>query len=158
MDRPLQIDRTVNINTIIALATFIIMVIGGVVTATLVYGRLQAQSDAWIEFQKRQESYNARLDTDVAARRATVDTRMQALVDLVGKLSGVTDQQSYQVAQLQKKDEETDQRLGRMSDSYGDKFTEIQSTLATMSTQLALQSQALTELKQIVGGAAIKPH
>lgn len=156
MDRPLKIERTININTIIALATFFIMLLGGVVTVTTVYSKLQAQADAWQEFQKRQEGYNSKLDSDRAAGRATYDTKLDAVSQSLTKTASIIDQQTYQIAQLQKKDEETDARLGRMSESYGDKFTEIQAALANINTQLALVSQAVTELKQIVSPPTIR--
>lgn len=150
MNSPLKIDRTVNINTLIAGATFVCMLVGGLIEGTIIYSKIQVQADAWIEFQKRQEEYNSNLDADRRAGRATYDAKLDSVVQIINKLASSGEQQTYQIAQLQKKDEETDARLGRMTESYGDKFTEIQTTLATMSTQLALQSQAMTELKQIV--------
>lgn len=150
MDRPLKIDRTVNINTILGVATFVVGLIGVIVSMTIVYSKIQAQTDSWVDFQKRQESYNSNLDADRRAGRATYDLKLDAIAQALTKTSSIIEGQTYQIAQLQKKDEETDARLGRMSESYGDKFTEIQSTLANINTQIALVSQAVTELKQII--------
>lgn len=150
MDRQLRIDRTVNINTLLTAAGFLIVIVGGIFTLGTVYTKLQAQADAWIEFQKQQQTYNSNLDSDRRANRTAYDLKLDVLTQTLTKLSALSDQTTYQIAQLQKKDDENDARLGRMTESYSDKFTEIQTTLSTMSTQLALQSQALTELKQIV--------
>lgn len=150
MDRQLKIDRTVNLNTIIALCGFLIVIVGGIFTLATVYSKLQNQADAWVEFQKRQEGYNVNLDADRKAARVENDVKLDAIVQTITKLTALGDQTGYQIAQLQKKDDENDARLGRMSESYSNKFTEIQTTLSGMSTQLALQSQALIELKQII--------
>lgn len=150
MDGQLKIDRTVNLNTIIGASTFVLFLLGGLIGATLVYSKLQAQAEAWSGFQERQEQYNSTLSSDRQAARAAYDVKLEAVVQQITKLAGIADQSSYQIAQLQKKDDETDARLGRMSESYSDKFTEIQTTLSSMNTQLALQSQALAELKQVI--------
>lgn len=152
MNHQIKVDRTININTLIAVAGFAIVILGGVFTMATVYSKLQTQAEAWTDFQKRQETYNVALDVDRKASGAASDVKLEVITQALGKLTSLNDQVSYQIGQLQKKDEETDARLGRMTESYGDKFTEIQGSLATMTTQLALQSQSLAEMKTLVTG------
>jgi hypothetical protein len=160
MDQPLHIDRTVNINTIIAITSFVIMLVGGIVAFTMFQSAQQAQTeqlrialknqaDAWVAFQTRQEKYNDNLDADRIASRARNDTRLDAMNATMNKLAGISDQQAYQVAQLQKKDDEVDARLGRMADSYGSQFAEIRAGIAGITTQMAVMNQTVGEIRHM---------
>lgn len=154
MDRP---RLTINLNTIIGLVSLSIIILGGVSGGSILYAQMQAQDEAWVDFQKRQEAYNTKLETDRAAGRATYDLKIETLQQAIGKLTSVTETNVYQIAQLQKKDEENDNRLGRMTESYGNRFTEIQTSLANMNTQLALLSQSMQEIKQIIAPSMRMP-
>lgn len=149
MNQPLKIDRTININTIVAIATFVTMLGGGIYT-------LQQQAATAQDFRERQEAYNANLDAERRANRAANEAKLDAIVDGQNKLATIISQATYQIAQLQKKDEETDARISRITDSYGERFTEIQNVLATISTQIALQGQSLERIASTPNTRALR--
>lgn len=156
MDHPIRVDRTININTLISIAGFLCVILGGAGTIGFIYSNMQSQNKSWTDFQTHQESYNAKLDADRQSERGIYDTKLDTLFQALQKLTTVSDRQSDQVASLQKKDDENDARLSRMAESYGNKFTEMQATLSTITTQLALQNQSITEIKQVLVGTPMK--
>lgn len=137
----IKIDTKVNLNTVIAVVGFALSIGVGLFTVGTNYSQLTA-------FQQRQEDYNKNLDADRRAGRAQYDTKLDALVDAVGKQINFRDQASVALAQLQKKDEEVDARLARMAESYSDKFTEIQASLSDLKMGQALQNQMFNEFRQ----------
>lgn len=150
MDKPLRIDRTITLGTLIGVMTFSFTVVGGIVGGTVVFTKLQAQTEFLGSLAQRQEQRSVDLDKDRAAAKATYDTKIQDIGVVLNKLMSFSDKQSDQISQLQKKEESDDARMSRISESSGDKFTEIQSALADIKTQIALANQTITELKQII--------
>lgn len=149
MDRPITIDRRITLgavlSAIISLLTLLTVVAGMGVT----YAKLMSSIEEAGKFQAKQEAQNQQLQLDRTASKAGFDTRLNGLVELINKQLNISDTLTNQVGQLQKKDEETDARIGRMTESYADQFTDMRGQLATISTQIALANQALTRLEAV---------
>jgi chromosome segregation ATPase len=149
MHQPLKFDRTITTGAVISFLGFFLTFCGGIFLAGSFYSIQEQRDVTFNAAQKRQEEYNKNLEMDRKTVRVAYDAKIDVILQSLTKTASIIDQQTYQIAQLQQKNTETDARLGRITESYGDKFTEIQSTLANMNTQIALISQTVTELKQI---------
>lgn len=151
----------VNLNTIVGVGGFCLTL----ATVVFLSGQNSAKIDAQnaavaaqlAEFQKRQEQYNATLDSDRRAARVAYDTKMEIFSQSLVKVTTVLEQHSTSIASLQKKDDEADARVNRIAESAGDKFTEINAALGTINTQLALLAQTVTEIKQVISPQADIP-
>lgn len=136
-----QIKGT-NLNTYVVVAGFALTLFVGIWNASNNYAQINS-------FVARQEDYNKNLDADRRSSRAIYDTKLNTLVDTVTKQVAVSDQATIAIGQLQKKDEDVDARMGRMSDTYSNQFTEMRASLADLKTGQVLQNQMLTELRQV---------
>lgn len=130
----LGVKTEVNLNTIAIIASFLGTFAGLVVMWTTMVNN-QADFQEWIgEHDKAHETIAAHLsNTDRA-----VEAGREQILDLTFR-SGVTDKALLSV----------DQRLTRMTDSYNDRFSDIQVTLQSIMTQQALANQALQRIEAI---------
>lgn len=117
--------KQVNLNTIVIavgfLATFASIVYS--------YSNLQAEQRNFGEFIEEQRGVNAKLDARVSAQNDT--------------LGGIP----YQVGQLQKAQESTEERIGRVTESYSNQFGDIRMQLSNIGTQVALVKQSLDRIE-----------
>lgn len=118
----------VNSNTIIMLLGFI----GTIVTGAFM----------WSDSQHLLADNTRRLDG-----HDTTFTQMVVRLDAIDKRDSDIQDLQFKVGALEKGQDAADSRMNRMSESTGNKFTEITSSINTMNTQLALIIQSQQRLE-----------
>jgi hypothetical protein len=81
---------------------------------------------------------------------ATLQVQQGALatrVDLIEKAAAIQAQFEYRLAQLEKAQENVDTRIGRITESYSNQFSDMRTQLSTISTQVALTNQSLNRIE-----------
>jgi hypothetical protein len=68
-------------------------------------------------------------------------------VDLIEKASLIQAQFDYRLAQVEKTQDLTDTRLGRITESYSNQFADMRNQLSAISTQIALTNQTLNRIE-----------
>lgn len=128
MQTPLTIKREVNLNTIAIIVGFMVT-IGGIIGS---WSNLQNQQLNFVDFIVEQKGFNSRLDE-----------RIKMTEEKMGELPQFT----MQIATIIENAKGTDERLGRMTESYSNRFSDIQNQLSTLVTQLALVKQSLDRIE-----------
>lgn len=119
-----------NINTIAMLAGFV----GGFIT----WGYTLAE-------MRNGQEMNAAKIIDLQAGQAALVAR----VDLMEKVDAKQEQLDYRLAQAEKGIEATNERIGRISESYSNQFSDMRTQLSTISTQVALTNQSLNRIEAV---------
>jgi len=127
-----------NINTLAVLAGFI----GGFIT----WGYTIAE-------MRNGQTLNAGKIIDLQAAQATLTAR----VDLMEKVDAKQEQLDYRLAQAEKAIEATSDRIGRITESYSNQFSDMRTQLSTISTQVALTNQSLNRI-EAQGAVAPRPQ
>lgn len=124
----ISIKYELNSNTIIMLFGFI----GTIVTGVFL----------WSDSQHLLADNTKRLDD-----HDTLFAQMVVRLDAVDKRDADMRDLTFRVGAIEKGQDASDQRMNRMSESYGNKFTEIGTFMSSTNTQLALilQSQQRIE-------------
>lgn len=133
----ITIRKEINLNTIVVIVGFMGSFAGFV---TLWNGMQYKQDDfqRWIEaHDKLHDAISKQLVgfADVDARRD------KELIDI-----------HFRLGQMEKAEDNINSRLDRITESYGNQFTDIRAALNSITTQLALTNQSLQRLE-----AATKP-
>lgn len=122
----------INLNTIIAtfgfLSTFALLV-----TMWNDAKNSQVNTDRWIEQHTLLHDVIAK---DLVQLHGVDTARDAQVLDL-----------TFRISQLEKEVELMDARIGRVTESYGNQFTDIRSGLNSLTTQLALANQSLQRLE-----------
>lgn len=135
------------LNTLTILGSFVGMIFFGGVA----YNNLKVGIEQSTGFQIETKERLARLDADRQAARSEIDKRVGAILDSIAAQKSVVDGMLYQIGQLQKADENNNNRVDRMADTYNGRFTEMNEKMNSMTTQQALTNQTLGEIKSIMG-------
>lgn len=118
-----------NINTVAVIAGFVAgFVAWGYTLAALQEGREQATLNI------------SRLTTEGQATVARIDLIERTLVKL--------EQTEYRMAQIEKANDNLDQRISRITESYAQQFAEFRAQLSAISTQIALTNQTLSRMER----------
>lgn len=133
--------ENINLNTIVALVGFLSMFAAFITTWTSLQYK-QSEIQKWEEDHIAEHNKWQELST---ARNVAVNTRLDSMQLILNK----QDQIDYRLAQAEKGQINTDERIGRVSESYGIQFTEIRTQLAIVTTQLALANETLKRLEAI---------
>lgn len=72
---------------------------------------------------------------------------LAARLDLVERGEAKMDQLEYRITSNEKANEALDTRMSRLSETYANRFADINTQLSTISTQIALVSQTTQEIK-----------
>lgn len=120
--------RGVNLNTWVIVGGFM-ATFAGIVTS---YNNLQSEQRDFGKFVEEQRAVNARNDQ----RDDTQDTILDELPLMRAN-----------VAALAEADKQTDDRMGRFSESYSNQFTEFRGQLSALLTQNALMKQSLDRIE-----------
>lgn len=80
---------------------------------------------------------------DTANKNVEQDRVLEAITDALKDLPDMT----FKIAQNEKSFELLDARIGRITESYGNQFTAINSQMNTMLTQQALMTQTLQRIE-----------
>ena len=118
----------INSNTVVLLGGFITTLI------TLV--------SLWNNSQYKLDETSRRIDAHDVAFTA-VDVR----IDAMDKQAAADADIKFRVAAIEKSVESVDNRVSRVSESYGNQFTDIRGALSSIATQQALTNQALQRLE-----------
>lgn len=125
--------------------------VGIIFCGGIAYNNLSSGIEQSFNFQSDTKERLGRLDTDRANAKAENQKRIADMLDIMNNQKNTTDSVIYQIGQLQKADEAADNRVDRMSDSYGGRFSEMNEKMNALSTQQALTNQTLSEIRNIVG-------
>lgn len=128
MNNGLTIKREINLNTVVIVAGFL-GTFGGIVAS---YSNIQADQRNIGTFIEEQKATNARFDE-----------RFQAQSVLLNSLPLM----NAQVAQLKESQDNTEIRIGRVTESYSNQFSDIRSQLGSIGTQVALVKQSLDRIE-----------
>lgn len=129
MNTPLTIKKPeINLNTIAIIVGFITTI----VTISYFFSNLQNEQKNFGGFVLEQKAVNARFDERISTNAAALEALPQM---------------NYQVAQLEAADKNSDDRIGRITESYGNRFTEFTTQLAAIATQVALVQQSLVRIE-----------
>lgn len=147
------VKTEININTILGVVSFLVM-FSSIIWFASTLKHAIAEQDQWrlehesehLRLAEDRRSRVAQTDERIRSMSAIVDTRLTSMDDKLGDLTNM----SYRTAQNEKSIEELNERLGRMSESTGDRFTTISNGLSSLSTQLALANQVLQRLEMTV--------
>lgn len=138
------VKEAVNLNTVVAIIGFLSVFAGLVVT----WSNVQFKQTALDNWEKDHTDLHARLDSDRAATRAAIYTRLNTVDQDNQKQATDLEQLKYQLAQIGKEQDALTARQDRMSESYGNQFTEMRAVLSNLSTQLALANSSLARLEK----------
>lgn len=128
MQTPLVVKREINLNTIAIIVGFLIT-FAGIIGS---WSNLQNQQLNFVDFIVEQKGFNSR-----------VDERIKATEDHLSELPQFT----MQIAAITENAKGIDERLSRMTESYSNRFSDIQNQLATLVTQIALIKQSLDRIE-----------
>lgn len=126
----------VNLNTIVAFIGFL----GTFGLLTTMWNDAlneQRNTSRWIE---QHNLLHEAIAKDLSGLHATDQTGASTILDL-----------TFRVAQLEKGSEGADTRISRITESYGNQFTDIRGALSGITTQLALTNQSLQRLEVASG-------
>lgn len=138
MDNPFQ-AKNINLNTIVALAGFL----GVFSTLIVAWSNVQYKQAASESWQLEHLAKHEKLAADGAAYRAAFQTQLNAMQAQLNELEQV----KYRLALNEKGIENQDARTNRITESYGNQFTEIHNQLSTMNIQIALSNDILKRLE-----------
>jgi septation ring formation regulator EzrA len=80
-------------------------------------------------------------------RLATEKAALEARVELIAANLAKQDQFDYRLAQVEKNEEAVDARIGRITESYSNQFSDMRTQLSSISTQIALTNQTLQRIE-----------
>lgn len=126
------IKAEINLNTIVAIVGFL-MTFAGIVTVWNQVQYKQGDVDKWIT---QHEDLHKQIALDLQSLHGVDADRGGKMIDM-----------AFREGQLEKTVDALDQRISRITESYGNQFTDIRNSLGTISTQLALTNQTLGEFK-----------
>lgn len=118
------IKTEVNLNTVIAVVGFLIT-IGSLIG---VWNRVQYKQedfDKWI-------AAHDKVHDAISVRIGNLEQNDTKMIDF-----------AFRLGQLEKQETSLDDRIGRITESYGNQFSDIRSQLGAIATQLALTNQTL---------------
>lgn len=130
------IRAEINLNTIVAVVGFLVT-FAGIITV-------------WNQVQYKQQDFDRWISTHEELHKAIA-------LDLVGIHNVVSDRgdkmldMAFKEGQLEKTVDAMNDRLSRLTENYGNQFTDIRSSLGSIATQLALTNQSLQRLEAIKG-------
>jgi hypothetical protein len=137
---PFQVDtRTININTVISVAGFL----ATFVMIGVAWGTTQANITDLEEWRIAHEALHRDLEARVRSHDAVVDQQISTLRANLAKL----DQIDYRVTLMEKGQENIDVRIGRITESYSNQFSDMRNQLSSISTQIALTNQTLQRIE-----------
>ncbi|RVL74859.1 hypothetical protein CN135_25825 [Sinorhizobium meliloti] len=131
--------RTININTVVSVAGFL----ATFVFIGIAWGASQAALSDLEEWRIQHEGVHRDLQASVRSHDAVVDSQISTIRANLAKL----DQIEYRMAILEKADENTDVRIGRITESYSNQFSDFRTQLSSISTQIALTNQTLQRIE-----------
>jgi uncharacterized membrane protein len=122
------IKAEINLNTIVAVVGFLIT-FAGIITLWNQVQYKQQDFDKWIQSH---EELHKQIAMDLASLHAVDSDRGGKMLDM-----------AFKEGQLEKQFDALDARLSRMTESYGNQFSDIRTQLGAIATQLALTNQTL---------------
>lgn len=131
--------ENVNLNTLLGVVSFLVVFTSIVVSFTLVQFKV-GQMTSW---QLEHEQAHEKLAADRIARNTATGVRIDELNKDINKLQ----QAEYRLAQAEKAVETINDRISRVTESYGNQFTEIRGQLNQIAIQLALSNDALKRIE-----------
>lgn len=131
--------RTININTVISVAGFL----ATFVFIGIAWGATQAAVSDLEEWRMQHEAVHRDLSAAVRSHDAVVDQQISTIRANLAKL----DQFEYRMAILEKAQENTETRIGRITESYSNQFSDFRNQLSSISTQIALTNQTLQRIE-----------
>lgn len=124
----IAIKREINFNTIAIIVGFL--------------STLTAIVWSYANLTNKQENFGEFI-TDQKATNARFDERFQSQ----GKLLADLPLMGVRVVTLETVQEKTDERIGRVTESYSNQFADIRLQLSTIGTQVALVKQSLDRIE-----------
>lgn len=121
------IKTEININTLVAVVGFL-ATFAGIITLWNQIQYRQSDFDKWILGHDR-------LHESLAARLENLEKNDDKLLDI-----------TFRLGQIEKRTDEQDSRLGRITENYGNQFSDIRTQLGAIATQLALTNQTLQRI------------
>ena len=135
----------INLNTVVAIVGFLSMF----ATVIATWSSVQYKQTATEDWQKSHEELHATIKADSAAMRAAFTIRLDGITMDVNKLVSKVENLEYRVTNNEKGVENGDTRVSRITESYGNQFTEIRGQLALLNTQVALANDSLKRLENL---------
>lgn len=129
------IKAEINLNTVVAIVGFL-ATFAGIITIWNQVQYKQGDFDKWIQAHDKVHEV---LGDQINNIRSDMQKNEQTLLDL-----------TFRIGQVEKGQQAQDERLSRVTDSYGNQFADIRSQLGAIATQLALTNQTL---QAIAGGS-----
>jgi flagellar capping protein FliD len=124
------IKTEVNLNTLVVIVGFL--------------GTFTGLVSLWNGMQYKQQDFEKwiaahdQLHQAIAADLSQLHKNDEQLIDL-----------SFRIGQIEKSAQLMDDRLSRITESYGNQFTDIRGVLSQITTQLALTNQALQRIEAL---------
>lgn len=131
--------RTININTVVSVAGFL----ATFVFIGIAWGASQAALSDLEEWRIQHEGVHRDLQASVRSHDAVVDQQISTLRTNLAKL----DQIEYRITANEKGIEALDTRIGRITESYSNQFSDFRNQLSSISTQIALTNQTLQRIE-----------
>lgn len=121
------IKAEVNLNTVVAIVGFL-ATFAGIITLWNQVQYKQNDFDKWIQAHDK-------LHEAMAGQIEALQKNDNQMIDL-----------SFRMGQVEKGLSNEDDRIGRITESYGNQFSDIRSQLGAIATQLALTNQTLSQI------------
>ncbi|MDW9619180.1 hypothetical protein [Sinorhizobium meliloti] len=131
--------RTININTVVSVAGFL----ATFVFIGIAWGATQAAVTDLEEWRMQHEAVHRDLSGAIRSHDAVVDQQISTLRANLAKL----DQIEYRITANEKGTEALDTRIGRITESYSNQFSDFRNQLSSISTQIALTNQTLQRIE-----------
>jgi len=135
----------VNLNTIVAIVGFLSMF----ATVIATWSSVQYKQTATEDWQRAHEDLHAGIKAESAAMRTAFSVRIDGIVSDVNRIASKVENLEYRLTSNEKGVENSDTRVTRITESYGNQFTEIRGQLAALNTQVALANDSLKRLENL---------
>ncbi len=131
--------RTINLNTVISAAGFL----ATFVMIGIAWGTAQSSIRELEEWRLGHEAAHRDLIANMRTSDAVFDQQLSGVRSNLAKL----DQLEYRMATIEKAVEALDSRINRVTESYGNQFSDFRTQLSSISTQIALTNQTLQRME-----------
>lgn len=143
-------DLSLNLNSIGILVAIGAAVIGPIVVQTSNNTKFEILTSQLIESQKRQTEWNATLDSDRKAARASFEAQTRDFLGAITELGSSNKSTVAEIARLQEADKALATRQDRMGDAYNERFDQLRDAIGDLKTGQALTNQRQDEIKALL--------